>query len=127
MHKVKPYLYSPHPLNIAHRGGMGLAPENTINAFEKAVSHGSEIFELDVHATRDGEIVVIHDDTVDRTTNGSGRVNDLTLAEAQQLDAAYHYTADKGRSFPLRGKGLRIPTLKEIFQAFPDCRINIEI
>ena len=127
MHKVKPFLYSLHPLNIAHRGGMGLAPENTIYAFKNAVSYGSEIFELDVHATRDGEIVVIHDDTVDRTTNGSGRVNDLTLAEAQQLDAAYHYTADSGRSFPLRGKGLRIPTLKEIFQAFPDCRVNIEI
>jgi glycerophosphoryl diester phosphodiesterase len=127
MHKVKPYLYSLHPLNIAHRGGMGLAPENTIYAFDKAISHGSEVFELDVHATKDGEIVVIHDDTVDRTTNGSGRVKDLWLAEVKQLDAAYHYTADDGRSFPLRGKGLRIPTLKEVFQAFPDCRINIEI
>ena len=106
---------------------MGLAPENTIFAFDKAVSHGSEVFELDVHATKDGEIVVIHDDTVDRTTNGSGRVKDLWLAEVKQLDTAYHYTADDGRSFPLRGKGLRIPTLKEVFQAFPDCRINIEI
>ncbi len=127
MHKVKPYLYSPHPLNIAHRGGMGLAPENTIYAFEKAVSYGSEIFELDVHATGDGEMVVIHDDTVDRTTNGSGRVKDLTLAELKELDAAYHYTSDQGKSFPLRGKGLRIPTLKEVFQAFPARRINIEI
>ena len=127
MYKVKLYLNSLRPLHIAHRGGMGLAPENTIYAFEKAVSLGSEIFELDVHATRDGEIVVTHDDTVDRTTNGSGRVKDLTLAELKQLDAAYHFTADLGKSFPLRGKGLRIPTLKEIFQAFPACRINIEI
>ena len=127
MHKVKPYLYSLHPLNIAHRGGMGLAPENTIYAFDKAVSHGSEVFELDVHATRDGEMVVIHDDTVDRTTNGSGRVKDLTLAELKELDAAYHYTSDQDKSFPLRGKGLRIPTLKEVFQAFPARRINIEI
>lgn len=127
MHKVKPFLYSLHPLNIAHRGGMGLAPENTINAFEKAVSHGSEVFELDIQATKDGEMVVIHDDAVDRTTNGNGRVKDLTLAEVKQLDAAYHYTADQGRSFPFRGKGVKIPTLREVFQAFPAHRINIEI
>jgi glycerophosphoryl diester phosphodiesterase len=127
MHKIKPFLQSTHPLNIAHRGGMGLAPENTITAFEKAVSHGSEVFELDIHPTKDGEIVVIHDDTVDRTTDSHGRMKDLTLAEMKRFDAGYFYTTDQGRSFPFRNKGIKIPTLREVFQVFPGCRINIEI
>ncbi len=127
MRKVKPFLSAPHPLNIAHRGGMALAPENTIAAFNNARRYGSDVFELDLHVTSDGEFVVIHDDTVDRTTNGHVRVKDLTYDAIKQLDAAYYFTPDAARSFPLRGQGITIPTLREVFEAFPECRINIEI
>lgn len=127
MRKVKPFLSTPQPLNIAHRGGMALAPENTIAAFENARRYGSEVFELDIQVTRDGEFIVIHDDTVDRTTNGHGRVKDLTYEEIKQLDAAYYFSPEGSGIFPLRGRGIAIPTLQEVFEAFPECRINLEI
>src|SRR5918911_2413731 len=76
------------PLAIAHRGGAGLWPENTLYAFERASALGVDVIETDVHATRDGELVIFHDDGVERTTDGSGRVSSLTLAELKRLDAA---------------------------------------
>jgi glycerophosphoryl diester phosphodiesterase len=116
------------PLLIAHRGGAGLAPENTLAAFESAVRDwAADMVELDVRATADGECVVIHDPTVDRTTNGSGAVAQLTLAELQQLDAGYHFTPDGGRTFPFRGRGLRVPTLEEVLRALPGLRITVEV
>lgn len=124
---------SPHPvlqggpLLIAHRGGGGLAPENTLAAFEPAVSRWqSDMVELDVRATLDGQVVVIHDPTVDRTTNGTGPVQQFTLAELQALDAGYNFSPD-GSSFPFRGKGVRIPTFDEVLRAVPDLRITVEV
>ena len=114
------------PLVIAHRGGGGLAPENTISAFENSVRLGVDVLELDVHSTADGALVVIHDRTVDRTTDGSGRVNALTLDEIRRLDAGYRFSTDGGQTFPLRGKGVRVPTLDEVFAAFPEMKFNIE-
>jgi glycerophosphoryl diester phosphodiesterase len=115
-------------LVIAHQGGDGLFPSNTLYAFEKAAELGVDVLELDVHASKDGELVVIHDDTVDRTTNGTGNVSDLTLAELKDLDAGYDWSPErKGENFPYRDKGITIPTLEKVFTAFPDYRINIEI
>ncbi len=114
-------------LVIAHRGGGGLWPENTLYAFEHAVALGVDALEMDVQSTKDGELVVIHDDTVDRTTNGTGRVQALTLAEIKALDAGYTWTADNGRSYPFRDQGLRVPALVEVLVAFPEIRMNIEI
>jgi len=114
-------------LVIAHRGGGGLWPESTMYAFEHAIKLGVDILEMDVHATSDGELVVIHDDTVDRTTNGSGRVRDFTLAELRELNAGYNWTSDDGQSFPFRAKGLTIPTLEEVFTAFGDESMVVEI
>jgi glycerophosphoryl diester phosphodiesterase len=115
-------------LVIAHQGGDGLFPSNTLYAFQEAAKLGVDVLELDIHSSKDGELVVIHDDTVDRTTNGTGNVSDLTLAELKELDAGYDWSPErKGESFPYRDKGITIPTLKEIFEAFPDYRINIEI
>jgi glycerophosphoryl diester phosphodiesterase len=127
MQPIKPFLNTSFPLNIAHRGGMGLAPENTLRAFEIALAQGSHVFELDIHTTADREIVVIHDDTVNRTTNGSGKISLLTLAEVKKLDAGQGFTPDNGASYPFRGQGITIPTLREVFQAFPEYRINIEL
>jgi len=95
-------------------------------AFEEAVRLGADVLDTDVHLSRDGVLVAIHDDTVDRTTEGRGRVRDLTLDELQQLDAGYRFTEDE-RTFPFRGQGARIPTLEELLTAFPDHPWIIEL
>lgn len=115
------------PMVIAHQGGEGLRPSNTLLAFDNAVALGVDVLETDVHSTRDGVLVLIHDDTVDRTTDGAGRVNDLTLEEIKQLDAGNYWTNDDGQTYPYRGQGVRIPTLEEILTAHPQMRFNIEI
>jgi glycerophosphoryl diester phosphodiesterase len=115
-------------LILAHQGGDRLWPGNTLYAFERAAALGADVLELDIHASRDGHLVVIHDDTVDRITNGTGRVGDLTLAELQALDAGYRWSPERtGSDFPYRGRGVGIPTLDEVLTAFPDHRVNIEI
>jgi glycerophosphoryl diester phosphodiesterase len=115
-------------LVIAHQGGDGLFPSNTLYAFQEAAKLGVDVLELDIHSSKDGELVVIHDDTVDRTTNGAGNVSDFTLVELKELDAGYDWSPErKGESFPYRNKGITIPTLEEIFQEFPDYHINLEI
>jgi glycerophosphoryl diester phosphodiesterase len=114
------------PLAIAHRGGAGLWPENTLYGFERAAALGVDVIETDVRATSDGEVVVMHDEHVERTTDGAGRVPALTLAELKRLDAGYRWTADGGRSFPFRGQGVTVPTLREVFAALPSMRFNIE-
>jgi glycerophosphoryl diester phosphodiesterase len=114
------------PLVMAHRGGAGLWPENTVHAFERARSLGVDVIETDVRLTADGVLVVIHDATVERTTGGTGSVGEMTLAELKKLDAAYNWSPDRAGSFPLRGRGITVPTLEEVFVAFPDMRFNIE-
>jgi glycerophosphoryl diester phosphodiesterase len=117
---------APRPLVIAHRGGAGLWPENTLHAFERASALGVDVIETDVRATADGELVLFHDEGVERTTDGTGKVGALTLAELKRLDAAYRFSTDGGRSFPLRGSGVAVPTLREVFKALPQMRFNIE-
>jgi glycerophosphoryl diester phosphodiesterase len=120
-----PYLAG-SPLLIAHRGGAGLAPENTLEAFDGALSDwGADMLELDVRATRDGVVVVIHDDTVDRTCEGRGRVQDLTWDEIRTLDAGYHFVDPEGDP-TFRGRGVRVPRIEDVLDAFPDTRLNVE-
>ncbi|MGH7804241.1 MAG: glycerophosphodiester phosphodiesterase [Candidatus Binatia bacterium] len=119
------YFSGPKPRKFGHRGAAGLAPENTMPSFRQALADGADILELDVHATRDGAIVVIHDDTVDRTTDGRGEVRGLELAALQRLDAGYHFEAN-GRH-PFRGCGVRIPTLREVMLALPEVALNVEV
>jgi glycerophosphoryl diester phosphodiesterase len=130
-----PFADLPRPLIFAHRGGAAEGPESTVPTMLAAIARDpGVIIELDVRQSRDGAIVVIHDGTVDRTTNGKGRVGDLTLAQLQALDAGYCATPGQGRGtpreavcrdparageFPLRGKGYRIPTLTEVLAALP--------
>lgn len=114
-------------LVMAHRGGRGLAPENTMVAFRQAVALDVDVLELDIRSTADGVLVVIHDETVERTTNGCGPVHSYTLSQLQQLDAGYRWTADNGRTYPFRGQGITIPTLAELFAAFPAMRMNVDI
>lgn len=115
------------PLLIAHRGGGRLAPEETLPAFDNAAALGADVLELDIHSTSDGELVCLHDDTVDRTTDGSGKVHDLTLSELRALDAGYHFSPDGGASFPWRGMGVTVPSLREVLRAHPKAWVSIEI
>lgn len=113
-------------LVIAHRGGKGLAPEGTMAAFDQAYNMGVDVFEYDIHRTSDGHLVVIHDPSVDRTTNGSGLVNEMTLEEIQSLDAGYYFEDEAG-NLSFRGQGVYIPTVEEVFMKYPDMRQLIEI
>jgi len=115
------------PVNLAHRGASALAPENTIKAFRLATEAGAGGLELDVHMTRNGHIVVIHDATVDRTTNGTGAVSEMTLDELRRLDAGHNFSPDGGPTRPYRGRGVRVPTLVEVLREFPGVAVNIEI
>jgi glycerophosphoryl diester phosphodiesterase len=121
-----PFFDIPGPLVIGHRGAAGEAPENTLASFARAVEDGAVILESDVHLTRDGVPVLIHDDEVDRCTEGTGRVADLDWAALQKLDAGYRFSPD-GHSHPQRGRGLRIPSLREALIAFPGARFNLEL
>ena len=120
-------LWSDRLLNIAHAGGKGTRPEHTMIAYETALADGADVLELDVHATSDGVLVLMHDETVDRTTDGTGAIKEMTLAELRELDAGYRFTMDDGATFPYRGMGLRVPTLEETLAAFPDVPYVIEI
>jgi glycerophosphoryl diester phosphodiesterase len=115
------------PVNFVHRRGARIVPENTLEGFREGVRAGAGVLELDVHTTADGTVVVIHDETVDRTTDGSGAVHEMTLAEVKRLDAGYRFTPDGDRTYPYRGEGVRIPTLEEVYREFTDVPINVEI
>lgn len=113
------------PVNLAHRGASARVPENTMEAFRAAIEDGAGGLETDAHLTCDGSVVLIHDDTVDRTTDGSGAVRALDLAEIQDLDAGYGLVDGAGDSY--RGRGVRVPTLAEVYGEFPGVPINIDI
>ncbi len=112
---------------IAHRGFSGRYPENTMAAFEAAAKLPIDALELDVHSTRDGRIVVIHDSALDRTTDRTGRVFDENWATLKQADAGFMFDPDQNSSFPFRGKGIGIPLLEDSFKAFPNMNFIIEI
>jgi glycerophosphoryl diester phosphodiesterase len=115
------------PINFAHRGGAKVVPENTLEGFREGFARGGGVVECDVHASAEGTLVVIHDAVVDRTTDGTGPVAEKSVAELQSLDAGYRFTPDGGVTFPWRAKGVKIPTLEALYQAFPDAPFNIEI
>ena len=122
-----PYFKPDKFLAIAHRGGRSLGPENTLYTFKRAVELGTDVLEMDLQTTSDGALVILHDREVDRTTNGTGVVDGFTLSDLKKLDAGFRWSPDNSRSFPLRSTGITIPTLAQVFKAFPDQRMNIEI
>ena len=118
---MHPFFDTPRPHLFAHRGASAEAPENTLPAFARAVEHGVPFLELDCHATRDGEIVVLHDAELERTTDGEGPVSARSFAELERIDAGFRFSPD-GRSFPFRGRGLRVPRFAVVLEAFPGAR-----
>lgn len=114
------------PILAAHRGGAHLAPENTMEAFRLAVdAYGADVLEMDVHLSADGEVMVIHDPTVDRTTDGSGAVAELTADRIRSFDAGFRFTDLQG-VHAWRGRGARVPYFREVLEAFPGTRLNVE-
>ena len=116
-----------YPLVIAHQGGDGLWPGDTLFAFQNAADLGVDVLEMDIHISKDGILVIMHDETVDRTTDGTGDIESMTLAQLKQLDAGYDWSPDEGKTFPFRGQGVTVTTLEEVFQAFTGMRMTIEI
>ena len=126
-------------LCYAHQGGAREGPSSTLCAMERAVAAGADALELDVHATADGHVVVCHDATVDRTTDGHGAISALSLARLRQLDNAYWwvpgFVVAPGRpaaEYPLRGRApadreLGVVTLDEVLEAFPGVVLNLDI
>ncbi|MBT8478378.1 MAG: glycerophosphodiester phosphodiesterase [Gemmatimonadetes bacterium] len=104
-----------------------MAPENTVPSIRHGVEVGAQAIEIDLHASKDGTLVVIHDPTLERTTDGAGPVDQRTMAELQTFDAGFRFTPDEGKSFPFRGQGVRIPTLNEAMEAIGDLPAILEV
>lgn len=115
-----------HPV-IAHRGNSKHVPENTLHAFDEAIALAVDAIELDVRATHDDVPVVIHDGTVDRTTDAHGSVASFTAAEIRQLDAGFRFTRDNGQSYPWRARGHVIPLLDEVLDRYREMPLLIEV
>jgi glycerophosphoryl diester phosphodiesterase len=113
-------LLDPHARAVVgHRGNRAFAPENTLESFREAVALGVDAVEFDLHMSLDGVLVVIHDPTLERTTDGSGAVGLHTVAQLRRLDAGARFTRDGGRSFPWRGRGATVSTFDEVVEALP--------
>ena len=123
---MHPYFDVAHPLVIGHRGAAGVAPENTLLSFERALADGAQILESDIHLSRDGIPILLHDPDVERTTDGEGHAAALELEALKRLDAGHGFEDEHG-GHPYRGRGLRIATLEEAFDAFPGARFNLEV
>ncbi len=105
---------------VAHRGASARAPENTMEAFKLGIEAGADAIELDVHLTADGQLAVIHDDTLDRTTDRSGRIAELTMEEIRRADAGARFAPLGDAVSPFAGRDLRVPTLPEVLDWLPD-------
>jgi glycerophosphoryl diester phosphodiesterase len=112
---------------VGHRGNRAHAPEDTLVSFAQAAGLGVDALEMDLHLSRDGVPVVIHDPTLDRTTDASGLVSERTVAELARVDAGARFSLDRGRTRPYRGMGIGVPTLEEVLATFPAMPLILEI
>ena len=117
----------PRPTVIAHQGGDRLWPGNTLFAFQKAAAMGADVIETDLRQSKDGVLIISHDETVDRISNGTGRLLDLTYEQLKKLDAGYNWSPDGGKTFPYRGQGINYISLEDVFRALPEMRFNIDM
>ena len=114
-------------IRIAHRGGMALYPENTLEAFHFSVdNHNVEMLELDLQITKDNQVIVLHDNSIDRTTNGTGNVIDLSYEEILEFDAGYNFK-DEGGECSFKDQGITIPLFEKVLKQFPNTYFNIEL
>ncbi|WP_142826652.1 glycerophosphodiester phosphodiesterase [Planococcus soli] len=123
---AKEVLNYERPIVLAHRGGAKLAPENTLAAFNRSADLGVHGFEIDIRMTKDEEILVFHDEYIDRTTDGAGRVADMSLDQLKAFDLGYHFIDLEGKH-SYRGKNEQVVLLRELIEKFPQMYINIDI
>lgn len=125
---ANPYLIpkGTRPLVIAHRGASGLHPENTMVAFDGSIEIGVDVLEMDLHITKDGELVVHHDATIDRTSNGSGSVYDFSYDELLEYNFGYEFKNSNGE-YPFRDSYVKIPKIDEVFHKYPSMTMIIEL
>jgi len=114
------------PVTIAHQGGNKIYPDESLLAFTNAINMGIQVIEFDIHRTRDGIIVINHDDTIDRLTDGNGLIREMLWSELQQVDGAFNWTLD-GLTYPYRGKGVKILSLNDVLDSIPQQVYDIEI
>jgi glycerophosphoryl diester phosphodiesterase len=122
---IRPFLDHPTPIAIAHRGGAEELPENTLPAFDAAVELGYRHLETDAHLSSDGVVFSFHDHVLERVTDRRGRLANVSAAEISAADAAYHFSRD-GATYPLRGTGIRVPTMEEVLTRWPGVFVNID-
>lgn len=119
--------FDPLPRALAHRGNSGEYPENTEPAFRSALEIGADVIETDVHLMQDGGVVISHDDSFERLTGNIRKICELTVSDLESLDAGRNFTADGGKTFPFRNRGIRPLLLKEALALFPSARFNIDL
>jgi len=122
---MKPFLTHEYPIRFAHRGSRVLWPENTMVAFQGAVDLGYLYIETDVRVSRDGRVIVFHDESLERLTDGVGKVADRDWDYLRRLDAAARFDPDQ--DFPRRGTGVSVPLLADVVATFPDTMFNIDL
>lgn len=110
-----------------HRGSAGVAPENTLVSFQRAFDDGADFVEMDLREGREGEVLIIHDEDLERTTDGQGAVRDWAFKDLKSLDAGHRFTLDGGISYPYRGQKITIPTLEEFFSTFPGGKATLDV
>ncbi len=123
---MKDKFLTPFPRVIAHRGDSANFPENTLPAFLSAIKLKVDVIETDVHLTKDNQVVIWHDNTLERNTNGSGKIEDYTYAELQKLDAGYKFTKDN-KTFPFRNKDIKIIKFEDALINCPNQRFNVDL
>jgi len=110
-----------------HRGAAGVVPENTLESFQRAFADGADFVEMDLRESLEGELVIFHDEGLERTTNGKGEVRRCALKDLKILDAGYYFTLDGGDTYPYRGQKIEIPTLEEFLATFPRAKVTVDI
>jgi glycerophosphoryl diester phosphodiesterase len=118
---------NPNPVILAHRGDSARCPENTLPAFISAEQLGVDVIETDVHLSSDGQVVIFHDDLIDRATNGTGCIEQYTFRQLQDVDAGFNFTPDGGKTFPFRGTGVKLLKLEEALERLPHMRFNVDL
>ncbi len=129
MTSQKSFFNNGKKLIFGHRGFSGNYPENTLVSFQSALDAGAIVLELDVHLSKDNKLMVIHDKTLDRTTNGSGKINNFTSLELGKFNAGCKFSISYGKEiiFPFREKELPVPSLEELFEKFPEAKFNVDL